>query len=141
MPTGNGNGDCSVVPSAHGSFLEFSVDWAAHLGGLLAGILVGIPIFALHIESKIWRSLWVVLGTGATITCFIFGLKYMYSGAIDPAEELGDICGKSISVTRPSILTLLHLTNSLFPFHPNKAITKSSLRTMSAPALENRANV
>lgn len=43
----------------------------------------------------IWRSLWVIIGTGATIGCLVVGLKYIYSGAIDPAEELEDVCGKS----------------------------------------------
>lgn len=63
------------------------------MGGLVAGLLVGIPIFALCIESMIWRILWVLTGTAATVVCFVWSLIYMYSGAIEPADELGDVCG------------------------------------------------
>jgi hypothetical protein len=83
---------CSVLIVGLFSFIPY-VDWAAHLGGLVAGLLVGIPIFALHFESMIWRTLWVVIGTAATVVCFVWSLSYMYSGAIEPAEELGDVCG------------------------------------------------
>ena len=83
----------AVLPSVVLTLSCISVDWAAHLGGLVAGVLVGIPIFALHIESIVWRVLWVVMGSGATLMCFVWSLMHMYSGAIEPAEELRDVCG------------------------------------------------
>jgi len=83
---------CSVIVVGLFSFIPY-VDWAAHLGGLVAGMLVGIPIFAFHIENGPCRVVWVLLGTAATVATFAFALIYMYSGAVDPADELGDVCG------------------------------------------------
>lgn len=91
------------------------MDWAAHLGGLVTGILVGVPIFAMHIESKIWRALWVILGVGLLIMSFIWSLTYMYSGAIEPAEELSDICGKCLACL--STLLLEVFLNESSPHH------------------------
>jgi len=118
---------------------HWPVDWAAHLGGLIAGLLVGIPIFALHIESMVWRTLWVVTGSGATIMCFVWSLTYMYSGAIEPAEELRDVCGKStasISCSKHSELLFTHKTGLV---RKQKVTTKSSSRIMSVLVLENDA--
>jgi uncharacterized membrane protein len=69
------------------------VDWAAHLGGLIAGLLVGIAIFACHIRTLAWRLLWFMIGMVSTIVCFAMALQYMYSGEIETAEELRDVCG------------------------------------------------
>jgi hypothetical protein len=82
---------CSILTVS----LYYSVDWAAHFGGLVSGILVGVPIFALHIENVWWRTLWIIVGVALLIMSFVWSLTYMYSGAIEPAEELSDICGKS----------------------------------------------
>jgi hypothetical protein len=62
----------------------------------VSGILVGVPIFALHIENVWWRTLWIIVGVSLLIMSFVWSLTYMYSGAIEPAEELSDICGKSL---------------------------------------------
>lgn len=68
------------------------VDWAAHLGGLIAGMLVGIPVFAPHIENVVCRFIWILVGIAATVVCFTYALVYMYSGAVEPAQELRDVC-------------------------------------------------
>jgi membrane associated rhomboid family serine protease len=83
---------CSVLIVGLFSFIPY-VDWAAHFGGLVSGILVGVPIFALHIENVWWRTLWIIVGFALLIMSFVWSLTYMYSGAIEPAEELSDICG------------------------------------------------
>lgn len=83
---------CSVLIVGLFSFIPY-VDWAAHLGGLIGGILIGIPVFAMHIESVIWRSVLVLFGAAATIVCFVFALSYMYGGNVEAAEELRDVCG------------------------------------------------
>jgi hypothetical protein len=69
------------------------VDWSAHLGGLLAGLLVGLPLFSCWIKTVYWRVPWFTVGAVLFVTCFSWALGYMYSGAIDPAEELRDVCG------------------------------------------------
>jgi len=82
---------CSVIVIMLFSFIPY-VDWAAHLGGLLAGIFVGIFIFACEIESKLWRVLWHLLGMAAVVISFTVALDYMYSGSIEPIPELRDVC-------------------------------------------------
>lgn len=82
---------CSVVVIMLFSFIPY-VDWAAHLGGLAAGIIVGIFIFACEIESVLWRIFWGLVGMAATAVSFTMALSYMYSGAIEPMEELRDVC-------------------------------------------------
>jgi membrane associated rhomboid family serine protease len=73
------------------SFIPF-VDWAAHLGGMLAGIAVGLMIFACHIRSRIWRVLWFVVGLALTVTGFGVSLRYMYN-EVEVVEQLRDVCG------------------------------------------------
>ena len=69
------------------------MDWAAHLGGLVAGLVVGLPVFSCSIKSMLWRILWFVLGLVLSAVTFGCALAYMYSGAVDPADELRDVCG------------------------------------------------
>jgi membrane associated rhomboid family serine protease len=82
---------CSVVLVMAFSFIPF-VDWAAHVGGVLAGLCIGVIIFACEIESVPWRILWLVIGVALTTASFGYSMSYMYSGAIQPAEELRDVC-------------------------------------------------
>lgn len=82
----------SVVLVMLFSFIPF-VDWAAHLGGLIAGFVVGLMIFAWDIPGVGWKVLWFAIGTAATVTAFTVGLQYMYSGEVETVEELRDVCG------------------------------------------------
>ena len=72
------------------SFIPF-VDWAAHLGGLLAGMTVGLTIFAFSIQNWAWRIIWFLVGLSTTIIGFVMSLKYMYT-KVEPLEILRDVC-------------------------------------------------
>mmetsp|Transcript_16154 Transcript_16154/g.45254 ORF Transcript_16154/g.45254 Transcript_16154/m.45254 type:complete len:385 (-) Transcript_16154:193-1347(-) len=83
---------CSVVVVLLFSFIPY-VDWAAHLGGLLAGLVVGIMVFSCTIKTILWRCIWFLVGTAITGVFYGISFQYMYSGNIDVAEELRDVCG------------------------------------------------
>mmetsp|Transcript_31260 Transcript_31260/g.47919 ORF Transcript_31260/g.47919 Transcript_31260/m.47919 type:complete len:377 (+) Transcript_31260:84-1214(+) len=83
---------CAVTVVMLFSFIPF-VDWAAHLGGLVTGFVVGIACFSLWIQDNTWK--WIGVATGATLSgvLFIGSLVYMYNGSVMPAQELSDVCG------------------------------------------------
>jgi membrane associated rhomboid family serine protease len=81
---------CSVVIIALFSFIPY-VDWAAHLGGLLAGIVVGLMIFAHSIDNRCWVRIWFLVGTALTIIFYAVSLNHMYTD-VDPPEEIRDVC-------------------------------------------------
>lgn len=81
---------CSVTLVALFSFIPY-VDWAAHLGGLVAGMTVGLVTFSFSIESTKFVVLWFIVGVGSTVVAFALALKYMYN-EVEPAEELRDVC-------------------------------------------------
>uniref|UniRef100_A0A6T6G4P5 rhomboid protease n=1 Tax=Craspedostauros australis TaxID=1486917 RepID=A0A6T6G4P5_9STRA len=83
---------CSVVVVMLFSFIPY-VDWAAHLGGLLAGLVVGVMVFSLKIKTLTWRLAWFIVGTALTGLFFGISLFAMYNGDIDVADELEDVCG------------------------------------------------
>ena len=69
------------------------MDWAAHLGGLLAGFCIGMCIFAMSIKTVIWRMFWFLVGIAITTCYFGATLQEMYSGDVDPNDDLRDVCG------------------------------------------------
>lgn len=87
---------CSVVVVGLFSFIPY-VDWAAHLGGLVAGLTFGLCIFSCHhvqeSTSRIWQALGLFVGLATTVIGFSMAIQYMYSGNVEPAEELRDVCG------------------------------------------------
>ena len=83
---------CSVIIVMLCSFIPY-VDWAAHLGGLIAGFCVGMILFACDLQKARWSKIfWLLVGVAITIIYFTVVFERMYSGEIDPAEELRDVC-------------------------------------------------
>ncbi|CAB9517419.1 RHOMBOID-like [Seminavis robusta] len=83
---------CSVLVVLAFSFIPY-VDWAAHLGGLMAGLFVGFMCFSIHMESYCLRLVWFLVGMGLTLGFFIPCIDIMYSGNVPINEELRDVCG------------------------------------------------
>mmetsp|Transcript_26816 Transcript_26816/g.50160 ORF Transcript_26816/g.50160 Transcript_26816/m.50160 type:complete len:334 (-) Transcript_26816:2352-3353(-) len=84
---------CSVTIVMLFSFIPY-VDWAAHLGGLLAGFCVGMIVFAADLQKAIFSKLfWLLVGVALTAVFFVVLLQQMYSGNVEAAEELRDVCG------------------------------------------------
>lgn len=83
---------CSVVVVLAFSFMPY-VDWAAHLGGLLAGMFVGFMCFSIHMESFCLRLLWFLVGMALTFGFFVPCIDLMYSGEVQLNEDLRDVCG------------------------------------------------
>lgn len=83
---------CSVIVVMLFSFIPY-VDWAAHLGGLLAGFCVGMILFARDLQkARCSKLFWLLVGIAITVAYFTVVFQRMYSGDIDPADELRDVC-------------------------------------------------
>eukprot|EP00533_Pseudo-nitzschia_delicatissima_P008511 CAMPEP_0116102140 /NCGR_PEP_ID=MMETSP0327-20121206/13187_1 /TAXON_ID=44447 /ORGANISM="Pseudo-nitzschia delicatissima, Strain B596" /LENGTH=353 /DNA_ID=CAMNT_0003594153 /DNA_START=131 /DNA_END=1192 /DNA_ORIENTATION=+ len=83
---------CSVIIVMLFSFIPY-VDWAAHLGGLLAGFCVGMILFARDLQkARCSKLFWLLVGFVLTGIFFTVLFERMYSGDIDPADELRDVC-------------------------------------------------
>ena len=72
------------------SFIPY-VDWAAHLGGLLAGMSVGMLIFSFYVRSIVFKLLWFLMGMACTVSYFVKTTNYLY-GSVEPEEMLRDVC-------------------------------------------------
>ena len=81
---------CSVIIVALFSFVPF-VDWAAHMGGLVAGYSVGMILFAIKARTYTLKIFWGSIGIFLTIVLFSTSLEYMYN-EVEPEEELRDVC-------------------------------------------------
>ena len=75
------------------SSLISTVDWSAHLGGLIAGFCVGMVIFGLDLKKWPGLVFWTILGTIITCIFYTFVFQELYGGDVDPPEELRDVCG------------------------------------------------
>lgn len=84
---------CSVTVVMAFSFIPY-VDWAAHLGGLVAGFCVGMIIFSANLKKARWsKFFWLLVGVAITVGFFAGIFQRMYGGEIDTADELRDVCG------------------------------------------------
>ena len=68
------------------------VDWAAHLGGLIAGFTSAFLCFAPTIKTKFWAVFWFIIGVAMNVGMYTGLLIYMYT-KVDPMDDLDDICG------------------------------------------------
>eukprot|EP00548_Thalassiothrix_antarctica_P008999 CAMPEP_0194137860 /NCGR_PEP_ID=MMETSP0152-20130528/7689_1 /TAXON_ID=1049557 /ORGANISM="Thalassiothrix antarctica, Strain L6-D1" /LENGTH=297 /DNA_ID=CAMNT_0038835037 /DNA_START=44 /DNA_END=937 /DNA_ORIENTATION=+ len=59
------------------SFIPF-VDWAAHLGGFISGITIGIVFFSCMIRQPVLLYSCVMVGIVLTISVFSWGIRSMY---------------------------------------------------------------
>jgi len=80
-----------IVIVALMSFIPF-VDWAAHLGGMIAGFVLGAVCFSFKIRSWFFMVIWFVVGVGSTIVLYSAGMAYMYND-VEVKDELRDVCG------------------------------------------------
>lgn len=83
---------CSVVLILVFSFIPF-VDWAAHIGGLLGGFVVGLMLFAWGIKTVKYR--WIVFALGLVLTLALFGSGFVHMVQESKdlvAEEIADVC-------------------------------------------------
>mmetsp|Transcript_36589 Transcript_36589/g.88190 ORF Transcript_36589/g.88190 Transcript_36589/m.88190 type:complete len:383 (+) Transcript_36589:141-1289(+) len=72
------------------SFIPY-VDWAAHLGGMLAGLVLGFVCFSFKIRNWFFMGIWFVVGVGSTIALYSILMTYMYE--VETKDELRDVCG------------------------------------------------
>jgi membrane associated rhomboid family serine protease len=80
---------CSAAMVSMLSFFTY-IDWSGHLGGLFAGFLAGMTLFAKPIASRTKRAIW----GGSGILGMVVGSGFMIRvlSQIEPDEELGDAC-------------------------------------------------
>lgn len=81
---------CSVIVVGLFSFIPY-VDWAAHLGGLVAGQTIGMVLFSAKIRTCCWKIIWCIVGLVMTITCFAAALFYLLN-FVEPEPDLRDVC-------------------------------------------------
>lgn len=67
------------------------MDWAAHLGGLLTGLSVGLVLFSAKIRSVFWAFMWSVTGFVTTVAGFAIAFDYLFT-SIEIHEETRDVC-------------------------------------------------
>ena len=73
------------------SFIPF-VDWAAHLGGVIAGFVIGMVCFSFRFRSWVFVVIWFIAGVGSVVTLYSLLMIYMYN-EVETKEELRDVCG------------------------------------------------
>jgi len=81
---------CSVFVVLAFSFVPY-VDWAAHLGGLIAGFAAAFLCFAPKIKTKTYAIFWSVVGIVMNVSLYVASIKYMINN-VQPNEDLNDVC-------------------------------------------------
>jgi len=82
---------CSVSVVMAFSFVPF-VDWAAHLGGLVAGFVASFLCFAPQIKTKCYAIFWFFVGLVMNAAMYIITIGYMLN-QVEPIDDLEDVCG------------------------------------------------
>ena len=71
------------------SFIPY-VDWAAHLGGLVAGFVIGIVCFSWSMRNKFGTLFWLGVGIAACFVLFSTLMGIMFTTETD--DEMRDVC-------------------------------------------------
>merc|ERR1719469_1666412 len=82
---------CSVIIVGLFSFIPY-VDWAAHLGGLVGGQIVGMLLFSSRIRTIACAIWWCLVGFAMSIIGYAMAIMYLYTN-VQPMDELRDVCG------------------------------------------------
>ena len=67
------------------------VEWSGHMGGLMAGFLIGMIIFSRYINSWTFAILWGGAGFFGTVFLSVYGMKFLLSD-VDVDKSLADPC-------------------------------------------------
>jgi len=68
------------------SFIPF-VDWAAHVGGTLAGFAIGLVCFSCKFRNWFFKIIWLAAGIGCTVAFYSALCVYMYN-EVEVKDEL-----------------------------------------------------
>ena len=103
---------CSVVLVLVFSFVPY-VDWAAHVGGLVAGFTVGLMVFSFRVKAYRWKCMWFTLGFVLTFLGFAISFLKMTEEVKEGVAEvrvwvLFFVVGNRQRVSK-SLLTLVFL--------------------------------
>jgi len=84
---------CSVILILVFSFIPY-VDWAAHMGGLMGGFVVGLMIFSLKVKTFRWKIGLFAFGFLFALIGFSTGVLHMIQETkAGVAQEMEDVCG------------------------------------------------
>lgn len=84
---------CSVILILVFSFIPY-VDWAAHMGGLMGGFVVGLMIFSLKVKTVQWKIGLFAFGFLFALIGFSTGVLHMIQETkAGVAQEMEDVCG------------------------------------------------
>jgi len=72
------------------SFIPY-VDWAAHLGGLVTGFVIGIVCFSFTMRSKFGAVFWLGVGIAASVVLYSTFIAIIFTTKTD--DEMRDVCG------------------------------------------------
>jgi membrane associated rhomboid family serine protease len=81
---------CSLSIIMAMSFFTY-IDWAAHMGAMGTGFIVGIISFARPIRHLLSRTLWQLLGLTLFLTLLPLAF-YFFIEMVEPDPDLGDPC-------------------------------------------------
>lgn len=67
------------------------VEWSGHMGGLMAGFLIGMIIFSRYINSWTFAFLWGGAGFFGTVFLSVYGMRFLLD-EVEVDKSLADPC-------------------------------------------------